>query len=649
MLREAEVIQQSRATKMCGITGFTHVGNEFPVDRIAQAVACIAHRGPDEQGTWQSETVSLGATRLRVIDNAAGVQPMVSACEDYVLVFNGEIYNHVALRGELVKYGHSFTTSCDTEVLLRAFMQWDINCIEKLRGMFSFAVWRESRRRLVLVRDRVGIKPLYYARRGRNLYFGSELKTIFCHPEIDRAIDLNALDTYMGLNYLPGPDTLVEGIAKLMPGCSLTWQDGLITVDRYWKAARDTTRFATLKDSKERLDHLLSASVKEHLAAGVPVGLWLSGGLDSSTILHYASLHSAEPLKTFSITFDGREFDEARYIREMAARYGTEHHELDLNPATAGPDAIREFAYYADEPNADAGAVPVWHLSRMSAREVTVALSGEGADELFGGYVTYLADAYARYARVLPTSVRRMALLYANQLMASNKKIGMDYKIQRFLQGTLLDERSSHVFWNGTFSRQQRDQILISANGSSMRKLLDTIPARGDLRRFMAFDQEYYLPDNILAKVDRMSMAHSLEVRPPFLDHRIVEFAATLPVHHCIKGGKLKILLRELMRDKLPPSILAKKKHGLDIPVHDWLRGHLRPLLMDTLNKKAIIESGLFHWPHVESVLDRHMKRKANCGYHLWGLLMLSLWIRHWNIRCSQEIPLIEGVTVAST
>ena len=589
---------------MCGIAGFTHITHEFRPERIHQAVASIIHRGPDQQGVHQTATISLGATRLKVIDKEAGAQPMRSDDDDYTLVFNGEIYNHVELRKELIRHGHQFKTSCDTEVVLRAFIQWDTACIEKLRGMFAFAVWCESRQRLVLARDRMGIKPLYYARHGRDLYFGSELKSIFCHPEINRNIDLNALDTYLGLNYVAGAHTLAAGVVKLMPGCFLTWHDGKISSLRYWQAdLADAVKPSSLREATERLDHLLSASIKEHLAADVPVGIWLSGGIDSSTVLHYASQHATTPLKTFSITFNGREFDESPYLREMAARYSTEHHELDLGPSTVTPDSITELAYYSDEPNADAGAVPVWHLSRMSAKQVTVALSGEGADELFGGYITYLADKYARRARMVPRSLRRLSLRSANRLRASNKKIGLDYKLQRFLHGTLMDERSSHIFWNGTFSQEQRSQLMVSHDSAHMLKLLATIPARGDLRRFMAFDQAYYLPDNLLVKVDRMSMAHSLEVRPAFLDHRIVEFAATLPAKYCIQGRTLKLLLRKLMEDKLPHSILAKKKQGLDIPVHDWLRGHLKPLLLDTLNRKTVEESGLVYWPHLDSLI----------------------------------------------
>jgi len=633
---------------MCGIAGFTHIDGTFPPEKIHQAVASIIHRGPDHQGVYQDPIVSLGATRLQVIDVEAGAQPIFSEDKDYTLVFNGEIYNHAELRRELEQHGHTFRTSCDTEVVLRAFIHWDTACLEKLRGMFAFAIWCRSRRRLVLARDRMGIKPLYYARCGREIYFGSELKAIFCHPQVNRSIDLNALNTFLGLNYVAGSRTLAKGIVKLKPGHFLTWHDGELSSHRYWEAYPPPSGASpSLEESVAQLDQLLSQSVKEHLTADVPVGIWLSGGIDSSTILHYASQHATTPLNTFSITFSGREFNEAPYIREMASRYSTRHHEFDLGPDSVTPDSIVDLAYYSDEPNADAGAVPVWHLSRLSAQKVTVALSGEGSDELFGGYITYLADNYARRARLLPRTFRRLALRSAGRFRASNKKIGMDYKLQRFLHGTLLDERHSHVFWNGTFSQDQRRDLLLSQHHSHMLQLLATIPSSGDVRRFMAFDQAYFLPDNLLVKVDRMSMAHSLEVRPAFLDHRIVEFAATLPANHAIQGRTLKRLLRRLMRDKLPQNILAKKKQGLDIPVHDWLRNHLKPLLLDTLNQKTVEESGLLSWPYVQTIIDQHMQRRANYGYHLWGMLMLFLWIKQWKIQPEQEVqPLEESSTV---
>lgn len=624
---------------MCGIAGYTHLEKEFSPNRIQYVTNTLTHRGPDQIGTWQSETASLGATRLQVIDKKSGRQPMASEDNDYVIVFNGEIYNHKEVREALLRYGHSFHTSCDTEVVLRAFMQWDVDCIKRFRGMFAFAVWQESRRRLVLARDRVGIKPLYYLCQGRDIYFGSEIKAIFSHPEIDRTIDLEALDAYLGMNYVPGPRTLAAKVMKLSPGHILIWQKGSISTDCYWRVRRDMASSASLPELTARLDDLLSNAVKDHLISDVPTGVWLSGGIDSSTVLHYAAQNSSTPVKTFSITFNGREFDEARYIRETAAFYGTTHVEMDLNPETASADSVTQLAYYADEPNADAGAVPVWHLSKLSSRSITVALSGEGADELFGGYITYQADRYAQVARLLPRSVLRLGLRGATRLKASDKKIGVEYKLQRFLQGALLEGPEAHIFWNGTFSREQRGRLVNYSSDPYLERILSAISPFGGIKRFMNFDQDYYLPDNILAKVDRMSMAHALEVRPPFLDHRIVEFAAKLPAHLCIRGRTLKILLRELVRQKLPSSVLSKRKCGLDIPVHAWLRGHMKPLLMDTLTREAVEESGLFSWPEIEFLLNCHMKKQANYGYHLWGLLMLFLWIKRWGIRCNTIIP----------
>ena len=350
---------------MCGIAGFTHEDRPVHPDRIQKATAALIHRGPDQQGVHQSAHVSLGAVRLSIIDLAAGQQPMCSADGDIVLVYNGEVYNHAELRAELEKLGHRFRTSSDTEVVLQAFLEWDTECFERLRGMFGLALWCESRRRLVLARDRLGIKPLYFCRQGRDLYFSSELKGILCHPEIDRRLDLDGLNCYLRVNYVPSPFTLVKGIEKLPPGHILVWQGGKAHVISYWQpvVSNPSTNTWTLGAAKEQLDFLLRESIREHLIADVPVGLWASGGLDSSTILHYAAQASSRPLKTFSITFHGQSFDESAYIHQVAAHYGTEHAEADLGADIDLPSAIEEFAYYSDEPSADAGCLPVWFLS----------------------------------------------------------------------------------------------------------------------------------------------------------------------------------------------------------------------------------------------------------------------------------------------
>ncbi|MBL8230471.1 MAG: asparagine synthase (glutamine-hydrolyzing) [Bryobacterales bacterium] len=618
---------------MCGIAGFTTLDQQAPPSLIESLTQSIIHRGPNQQGVFRSQWISMGAVRLSIIDIAGGDQPIRSEDGGTVIVFNGEIYNHAALREELETLGHRFRSRCDTEVVLRAFLQWDTGCFAKLRGMFAAALWQESNRRLVLARDRMGIKPLYLYRRGRDLHFGSELKAIFGHPSVPRKLNQTGLEYYLSLNYIPHPHTLAQGIEKLKPGCWLEWRDGAERVESYW-----TLRFReqprSLDSAKEELDALLRDSIREHLISDVPLGVWASGGLDSSTVLHYAA-QEVPKLKTFSVSFQGRSFDESPYFREAARVYGTDHHEFDLNPAENIVDAIEQIAHYSDEPSADAGALPVWFLSKMTRQHVTVALSGEGADELFGGYYTYLADRYASKMRVVPAPLRRAGLAMLQVLPASDEKISFEYKAKRFLAGSLLSADAAHLFWNGTFSAAERARLLPN-NGHGGAKLESLVPEEartaGALNRYLWLDQLCYLPDDILYKCDRMSMAHSLEVRPPFLDHRIVEFAASLPEKMKVNGSKLKVILRELMRDKLPPSILHRKKEGFDIPTHQWFRGPLRNMLLDVVNREAVRGTGCMEWTELQRLFQLHFERKANLGYHLWGLLILFLWIRKWGI-----------------
>jgi asparagine synthase (glutamine-hydrolysing) len=617
---------------LCGIAGFTHLGRKTDPALIRQATHALIHRGPDQQGTFETESVSLGAVRLKIIDLEHGRQPMHSDDSDVTLVFNGEVYNHAELRTELESLGHRFDSHCDTEVVLRAFLEWDTRSFQKLRGMFAFALWTQSRRRLILVRDRMGIKPLYVHLRGRDIYFGSELKALFVHPEIDRNICFEGLNRYLSLNYVPGPYTLIEGIRKLQPGTFLEWRDGTAQVEPYWSLQFQPDESITFHDAKDELDRLLRESVREHLISDVPLGIWASGGVDSSAVLHYASELSRSRLKTFSVSFRGRSFDESRYFREIAERYQTDHHEFDLNPGESLAGAIEDIAYYSDEPSADAGALPVWFLSRMCRSEVTVALSGEGADEVFGGYNTYLADQYARLLHLVPAGIRRLAAATARKLPVSDTKIGLDYKINRLLMGSFLPDAEAHLFWNGTFTQEEKRRLLSNSSTDAL-----DIPAAqalgiGYVNRFLWLDQVCYLPDDILNKCDRMSMAHSLEVRPPFLDHRIVEFAARLPESFKIRRGRLKFLLKEVMRHKLPDAILDRPKEGFDIPAHHWLRTTLKPLLLDTLNRPTIEQNGLFRWSEVQSLISAHLDRRVNLGYHLWGLLVLFLWIRRWKV-----------------
>jgi asparagine synthase (glutamine-hydrolysing) len=626
---------------VCGIAGFTHKHWTAPQSRIYEATATLIHRGPDQQGVHAGKLMSCGATRLKIIDLQGGDQPIRTEDGDVGIVFNGEIYNHLEVRAELERLGHKFASQSDTETVLRAFVEWDKECFGRLRGMFAVALWKESEKRLVLARDRMGIKPLYIARRNGDLFFGSELKAIFAHPEIERKISLEGLDCYLSLNYVPCPWTLVEGIEKLGPGRWLEWRDGVERSESYWTLPFGVAEKWSMRDATAELDRLLEQAVREHMLADVPVGLWLSGGMDSTTILQYASQAATSRLKTFSITYHGRSCDESNLIRRAVKEYGTEHEELDLSGTQELRGAIEEFAYYSDEPSADAGALPVWFLSKLSKRSTTVALSGEGADELFAGYVTARADVLAKQARRLPQAVLRGALRAARRLPVSDEKISMEYKLRRFLEGSLLPPGEAHVYWNGMFFGVEKQALVRKSLPGSFCELLggmDRLPKNGEaLAPLLWFDQKYYLADDILVKSDRMSMAHAVEVRPPFLDHRIVEFAAKLPQDLKIRGSQQKLVLRELRKAKMPATILEGKKTGFDIPAHEWLRGTLRTLLVETLHEGLQSYGDLFDEAVVEGLLQQHLKREANIGYHLWGLLILFLWMKKWHIQTASR------------
>jgi len=621
---------------LCGIAGFTHKNRRAPEGRIEKAVATLHHRGPDQQGAFSSEAFSCCAARLKIIDLQCGNQPILENGGEWGIVFNGEIYNHLELRSELEPLGHRFSSHSDTETVLKAFLQWDMQSIARLRGMFAFAIWHQPSRRLVLARDRLGIKPLYYSRHGEDLYFGSELKALFVHPEIPRKLSLEGLDCYLALNYIPSPWTLIDGIVKLTPGAWLEWRDGEVSTGKYWDLPYGNLRDIAMEEATEELDRLMKESVREHMISDVPLGVWLSGGVDSTSILHYASQATSAQLKTFSISFRGRSFDETPYVHAAVKRYNTDHDEMDLNPKVELQAAIEEFAHYSDEPSADAGALPVWFLSKLCKRKTTVALSGEGADELFGGYLTYRADRMARTIRRFPRGMVSLALGAIRRWPVSDEKMGFDYKATRLLEGCLMPPEVAHAYWNGTFAKDDIDNLVRGPMPDSLAEILGqirTLPTvNDDLAPYLWLDQKYYLADDILTKSDRMSMAHSVEVRPPFLDHRIVEFAASLPTSLKIQGAKQKVVLKRLMADKLPQTILHRKKTGFDIPAHEWLRGPLRNLLVETMRDGLREYGSFFQKERIEKLMERHFRREINVGYHLWGFLILFLWMKKWQV-----------------
>ena len=629
-------------SQLCGIVGFT-TKSWFPdPERIQSATQTLFHRGPDQQGVFRSRLCSLGATRLKIVDLTSGDQPVFSEDQGSVIVFNGEIYNHLEIRRELESLGHNFKTHCDTETVLQAFLEWDTECFARLRGMFALAIWSNADQRLILARDRLGIKPLYIAQCGDDLFFASELKGILIHPEIDRYLSPEGLDCYLSMNYVPSPWTLIDGVEKLPPGRWLEWRDGRIRQHSYWQLPEIRPRQITLQDATAELDFLLTEAVREHLMSDVPLGVWLSGGVDSSTILHYAAAQASRTrLRTFSISFAGRSFDETQYIQQVVKHYGTDHEQLDLSPHEDMEGAIENFAYYSDEPSADSGALPVWFLSKLCKTSTTVAFSGEGADEIFGGYLTYRANRIAAQVKRLPKQAIKIGLAGLKFWPVSNDKISLEYKLKRLLQGALLPPEQAHVYWNGTFSETEKAALLRVPLPGTFANLLTGLKGSlpGDeVAPFLEFDQSYYLPDDILVKSDRMSMAHAVEVRPPFLDHRIVEFAATLPSELKIRGAQQKYILKELMKSRLPASILQRKKVGFDIPAHDWLRGALRSIMSDSFAAAEAEHSELFRFDTIQNCLQHHLNRRINVGYHLWGLMILFLWMKRWKVQSAPSL-----------
>jgi asparagine synthase (glutamine-hydrolysing) len=590
---------------------------------------------------FRSKVCCLGATRLKIIDLTSGDQPVLSEDGGTAIVFNGEIYNHLEIRRELESLGRVFRTRCDSETVLQAFLEWDTDCLARFRGMFALAIWSNADQRLVLARDRLGIKPLYIAESGDDLFFASELKGILIHPEIPRYLSLEGLDCYLSMNYVPSPWTLIDGIKKLPPGRWLEWQYGRTKQDTYWELPAIRPREISFEDATAELDLLLDGAIREHLMSDVPIGVWLSGGLDSSTILHYAAQASSRRLRTFSISFAGHSFDETQYIQQVARHYGTEHAQVNLSPEDDLEGAIESFANYSDEPSADSGALPVWFLSKLSKTSTTVAFSGEGGDELFGGYLTYRANRIAARVRGMPKQVIDLALGGLKLWPVSNEKISLEYQLKRILQGSLLPPEQAHVYWNGTFSEEEKGILLhVRLPGTFARTLSSlkrSLPGDG-IAPFLEFDQRYYLPDDILVKSDRMSMAHAVEVRPPFLDHRIVEFASTLPSAFKVRGTRQKLVLKELMKSRLPASIVQRKKIGFDIPAHEWLRGPLCPMMTETLASAEAEHSELFNFETIRNYMQLHLDRRINIGYHLWGLVILFLWMKRWKVQSEPSL-----------
>jgi asparagine synthase (glutamine-hydrolysing) len=607
---------------MCGICGIVSASGPADPDRLARMSAKLLHRGPDSDGTFVEGPVALAARRLAIIDLETGDQPIANEDGTVHVVQNGELYNYAELRGELERAGHTFRTHGDTEVLVHLYEQEGPAFARRLRGMFAVALWDSTRGRLVLARDRYGIKPLYYRADADGLEFASELRSL---PRGE--IDLDALEAFLAFNSIPAPLTIFREARKLPPGHVLVWEDGELSLERYARPAPVPLAELRGDDEGELVEELRSRlrdSVQAHLIADVPVGVLLSGGIDSSALAALAAQESGEPVRTFSIGFEERSFNELADARLVAERYGTRHRELVLRPDAAL--LLPALADAFDEPFADSSALPTYLVSQLAAEDVKVALSGEGGDELFGGYYTYVADLLAERAGGLAGLARPLV----ERLPTSTARASFDYKAKRFSRGAHLPPLERHHAWKEIFSADARAELTGRRHGFDPVDLYRERFAETDgaelLARLQDVDRTIYLVDDLLVKTDRASMAHSLEARVPFLDPVVTNFALALPARHRVHGLRKKVLLRKAVAPLVPGRIVRAKKRGFSIPAAAWLRGELEPFARETLSADTLRRQGFFRPEAVTALIDRHVAGKEDLSRQLWGLLAFTLW-----------------------
>src|SRR6266581_3165377 len=619
---------------MCGICGVVSANGSADPERVARMSATLVHRGPDSSGEFCDGTAALAARRLSIIDLETGDQPIANEDGTLHVVQNGEIYNYRELRRELERAGgHRFRTQGDTEVLLHLYEEHGDGFAERLRGMFAVAIWDAPRRRLVLARDRFGIKPLYYRDAGGELEFASELRAL---PRGE--IDLEALEAFLAFNSIPAPLTIFREVRKLPAGHLLLWEGGRVRLERFARPA--PASFDQLRDDEEaelveELRSRLRDSVRAHLVSDVPVGVLLSGGVDSAFLAALAADESSEALRTFSIGFEERSFDELAGARLVAELYGTQHRELVLRPDAAL--LLPALADAFDEPFADSSALPTYLVSQLAASDVKVALSGEGGDELFGGYYTYAADLLA--ARI--GGLARLAGPLVERLPTSTSRASFDYKAKRFVRAAHLPPLERHHGWKEIFSPDLRAEL---TGGRSAFDPVDILRTRyhetegaDELARLQDVDLGIYLVDDLLVKTDRASMAHSLEARVPYLDTVVTNLALALPTRHKIRGLSKKVLLRKAAAPLLPSEIVHGKKRGFSIPAAAWLRGELEPFARETLSRATLDRQGFFRPEVVERLLDDHVAGREDRSRQLWGLLAFTLWHERHVERAPQE------------
>jgi asparagine synthase (glutamine-hydrolysing) len=595
----------------------------------------IVHRGPDSEGLWVDDQVALGMRRLSIIDLHTGDQPVYSEDKSVVAMINGELYNFREVREDLLKKGHKFRTQTDVEIVPHLYQIYGDDFVDHINGMFAISLWDTAKKKLILARDRFGEKPLYYGVFDGKLIYASEPKAMLAHPAVNAGLDLDALRQYLSFDYVPAPHSIYKGISKLPAAHILTVENGEIKTRRYWNLSFiKNSRKPSIETAATELRELLSDSVRMRLVADVPLGILLSGGVDSSTVAAFAVRHATEKVKTFSIGFEEDSFDESKYARQVAHHLGTEHYEATLSVETAA-DLISEIGTWLDEPLSDGSMIPTFMLSRFVRHHVTVALGGDGGDELFAGYPMYYAHKVANAYDMLPGFVRSGLIeQVVKRLPVSTRNLSFEYKAKRFLRSSRYDPVERHHSWFGSFSADERERLLTadvrrqSANDiyQGARDLLAICDARSEIEQMQYLDMNFYMAEDILTKVDRASMAVSLETRAPFLDPRIGEFAASLPFDYKLRGRTGKYILKKSVEGLLPHSILHRKKKGFGIPVAEWLKGRLNPLLHDLLAPARLKDQGLFDPAYVQILIAEHEKGIASHHKQLWTLLVFQLW-----------------------
>lgn len=621
---------------MCGIAGKVSAAGAVDPILLEQMCSVIEHRGPDSRGLHVNRGVGLGIQRLRVIDLETGDQPIFNEDRTVVVVLNGEIYNYRELREELVGRGHRFSTHSDTEVIVHLYEEHGADCVQHLRGMFAFALWDEGKGRLLLARDRVGKKPLFYFERGGELWFGSEAKAILQDPEVPREPDFAAIDAFLHYQYVPHPLSAFAGIRKLPPAHTLIWEQGRSTTRRYWRLSyRSVSPLPTVEEAHEQVrEHLLEAT-RLRLRSDVPLGAFLSGGVDSSAVVAAMAMQSTQAVKTFSIGFDVASYDETAYAREVAELFATDHQELRVHPEAM--EVLPRLVWHYGEPFADHSAIPSFYLAELTRQHVTVALNGDGGDESFAGYRRYVGASVAARLAEYPRPARGALTTVARILGEGPSPDSFRTRLSRLAHATQLDLADRYAMWMAIFNERERtelytpefaERIDMTATSAFLRDRFDRSDATDGVNELLDVDVQTYLPGDLLVKMDIATMAHSLEVRSPFLDHKLMEFAAALPGSWKISGKMTKKLLKDALRPWLPDHLLDRPKLGFGVPIAEWLAGPLSQLPRDVLLDERARARGFFRESAVEKLIDEHVLGDHDNSSKLWALIQLELWLQ---------------------